>query len=112
MLRVSAAGRYDVHELLRQYGAVKLETSGEVEPIRDAHSTCYLDLLAQRDGMIHARKMLEVLDEIEADFDNIRTAWSRAVDERNERTVGRASHSLKRFCNNANHANEDNEVLS
>ncbi len=112
MLRVSAAGRYDVHELLRQYGAVKLETSGEVEPIRDAHSTCYLDLLAQRDGMIHTRKMLEVLDEIEADFDNIRAAWYHAVDKRHERAVGRAVDCLKWFCNYRNHANENEELLS
>src|SRR5262249_16251996 len=34
MLRLNGAGRYDVHELLRQYGAEQLEVTGQAEMVQ------------------------------------------------------------------------------
>jgi predicted ATPase len=42
MLRLNAAGRYDIHELLRQYGAEQLEASGQTEMVRRAYVDYYL----------------------------------------------------------------------
>ena len=88
---LNSEGRYEIHELLRQFGEEKLVASGECEPTFDAHSQYYLDLVARleadpRDG--------EALHQIEADLDNIRVAWTWAFEKRDVPSVDRALHSL------------------
>jgi DNA-binding CsgD family transcriptional regulator/tetratricopeptide (TPR) repeat protein len=102
LLRVNDNGRYDVHELLRQYGEAKLEAAVETEAIRDAHSAFYLDFLAQRAETIHTHKMVQVMDEIEADFENIRVAWYQAVARRNDAPISRAVEAFTWFCDRRN----------
>jgi predicted ATPase len=89
--------RYEVHELLRQYGEEQLATSGEAYAVHTAHSDYYLDLLAQRQRHLKGHRQLVALDEIESDFRNIRAAWSWAVQERNEAALERALDSLYLF---------------
>src|SRR5262249_42139823 len=38
LIRATGNGRYDIHELLRQYGAEKLAAAGETEMTHTAHS--------------------------------------------------------------------------
>ncbi len=90
LLRVDSAGRYDVHELLRQYGEAKLEAAGEIEAIRDTHSGYFLNFLAQRDLDVKGRRQVAALDEIETDLENVRTAWYRGVDQGNAVAINRA----------------------
>lgn len=71
--------RYHVHELMRQYGAEQLETSGKGDAARDAHCLYFADFMAQREKDIKFRRQVAALDEIEADFDNVRAAWEWAV---------------------------------
>lgn len=111
-LRIDAAGRYDVHELLRQYGEAKLDAAGEVEAIHDAHSAYYLDFLAQRDADVKGRRQVAALDEIEADFENIRAAWYRAVANRADTAIGRALEALTWYCNWRNRFFEHEELYT
>src|SRR2546423_10147765 len=46
LLRVDANGRYDIHELLRQYGEEHLNASGEdLEAVRNLHSGYYAEFM-------------------------------------------------------------------
>ncbi|MBI5667652.1 MAG: tetratricopeptide repeat protein [Chloroflexi bacterium] len=64
-------GRYEVHELLRQYAEQKL-TPDEKQATRDAHSSYYLNLLHQRQRDLEGGRQLEALREIGSDIENVR----------------------------------------
>jgi predicted ATPase len=58
LLRLNAAGRYDVHELLRQYGAEQLDAAGQTETVQRAYIDYYLGLLHQLERDIKAQQQI------------------------------------------------------
>src|SRR5205814_4134348 len=82
LLQVSAEGRYDLHELMRQYSAEHLEATGEVEAVRHAHARYFADFMQQREDDLKGRRLLAAVKEIGENFDNVRTAWLWAVAHR------------------------------
>jgi predicted ATPase/DNA-binding CsgD family transcriptional regulator len=97
-IRRTAAHRYEIHELMRQYGEDHLKASGMEASARDAHSQYYLSALAQREADIKGRRQLAALDEIEVDFENIRAAWEWAAETRNVALIDDALECLFWFC--------------
>ncbi len=79
LLRVSESGRYDVHELLRQYGEAKLAEAGEIEAIRDTHSGYYLHFVAHLATHLKGQRQIESKNTFTTELDNIYTAWYRAI---------------------------------
>jgi predicted ATPase len=69
-------GRYSVHELLRQYAeAVLHEDSERCGAIEDAHAAYYGNLTEEVTGKIASADQRALLATVEADLDNIRSAW-------------------------------------
>jgi predicted ATPase len=73
--RDADTGVYQIHEVSRQFAEEKLALSGEAEAVRDAHCTYYMQTLAAVRRDLEGRRQLQVLDEIEADLENFRSAW-------------------------------------
>lgn len=76
------SGRYEIHELLRQYGEEQLQASGALDEIHHRHSEYFLKLLHQWQPMLEGGGMqgqLNVLNTIARDMDNISTALFQAV---------------------------------
>ena len=74
-------GRYDVHELLRQYGRDRLAADSQQEhAVRDRHSAYFCDALGRRGDAWNRGKRLDVGADFEADWANLRTAWEWAAD--------------------------------
>ena len=75
-----ARRRYQVHELLRQYGAEKLalDPAGEAAA-RDQHSRHYCDWLGQAGRGIKGADQQAVWDAIQGDIENVRAACLWAV---------------------------------
>ena len=96
--RDPAAGRYDLHELLRQYALKKAEDSGDLEDLGVKHSQYYLDFLARREALLKSESQLSVLDAIEADFENIRQAWLWALDHEEISLIERSAQVLYAYC--------------
>jgi predicted ATPase len=71
--------RYDIHELLRQYGYKRLEASGELDDLLRRHSQYFANFMHQREDHLKGRRQLDATDEIEADLDNIHQAWRQAL---------------------------------
>jgi predicted ATPase len=70
-------GRYEIHELLRQFGEQRLlEDDQANHSARSAHAVYFADLLAAKEASLKDGIEAEPLDEIEADIENIRSAWS------------------------------------
>lgn len=73
---------YQMNELMRQYGAEKLkaqESAENIGDLRERHSVYYLEALEERNLKIKGRGQQVAIDEITADFKNVRRAWRWAV---------------------------------
>ena len=80
MLQCGPTGRYEVHELLRQYGNERLgQVPGEEKAIRDRHCAYYAAFLQGREARLNGREQRKALAEIEAEIDNVRAGWAWAV---------------------------------
>jgi predicted ATPase len=72
--------RFAVHELLRQYAANELEQNpDEKGPTEGRHSLFFTRFLAQKEMELKSAKQRATLAEIEADIENVRTAWRWAT---------------------------------
>ncbi len=67
--------RFGIHELLRQFGADKLAATGELPIIQSKHADFFADFMQERRNVIFGSRQYEALDQIGADFENVRTAW-------------------------------------
>jgi predicted ATPase/DNA-binding CsgD family transcriptional regulator len=95
LLRVDASGRYDLHELLRQYAEEKLTASPlETERVQDLHCAYYADFLHRGWAAVNGVKQKETLEEIETEIGNIRAGWAWAVRRQSETEIGKALDSL------------------
>jgi predicted ATPase len=100
LLQRASSGRYDMHSLLQDYAAEKLQSSGKADAARDIHSAYYATFMWDRNTDLKGRRQLGALDEIEADFENVRAAWDWGIERKRyaTATIGRMMSSLGLFC--------------
>jgi predicted ATPase len=80
LLRAERDGRYDLHELLRQFAAEKLGADpGAEERTRERHSAFYLEWIQRKEAELKGAQQLAALDEVEREFENVRGAWDWAL---------------------------------
>lgn len=94
---VSASGRYEVHELMRQLGAEQLAAMGTAETTQNDHSSYYLAFLREREDDLKGPRQIDALDEIIEDFDNIRSAWNWALKQGNAQAIDQGQECLHLF---------------
>lgn len=100
LLRIDANGRYDLHELLRQYGEEHLhESREETARVRDLHCRYYAEYVQARVQDLKGRRQLEALAEIMLEFENVRIAWRWASDCKSEYSVSTMLEGLRLFLN-------------
>lgn len=98
LLQREADGRYQMHELLRQYATERLEQSaGEAATTRDRHCAYYADFLARLDSAMNGGQQHEAIVEIAAEIENIRAAWQRAVEQVHVAVLQKAADALYLF---------------
>lgn len=92
-------GRYHIHELLRQFGEEKLDRSpGGGEAVCDRYIKYYADFLHQRLEAINGSTQRQAASEIDDEWKNIRSAWQRAVDDRQADAIHRSATTFFLFC--------------
>lgn len=88
LLRMAPDGRYEIHELLKQYAAERLsENPHEEEQACEQHANYYAGYLSRQEKRLIGPDQLAVLDQIDAEIDNIRSAWRWAVEKGNAETI-------------------------
>jgi predicted ATPase len=98
LLRRFPDGRYQIHELLRQYAETRLMTDPQLEnAIRTQHSAYYLNFVAARSSRLKIREQTSALAEIETELGNIRAAWDYALLHQNAEAIYPALESLWNF---------------
>ncbi len=89
------AGRYNVHELVRQYAEEKLEQDPTAyDAIHNLHCTYYLDNLQRWSEDIKGPDQLDFLDKMDLEIDNIRTAWDWAATHQRFELIDSAAKGL------------------
>jgi len=74
------AGRFDQHELVRQYAARHLREDMQFETsTRDRHSEYYLTLWHESENKLKSAKRREILRELITEIDNFRSAWAWSI---------------------------------
>lgn len=95
LLRRTGTGRYDLHELIRQYAASKLaEDPLELYLVQKRHSQYCLDLLEEKGPNLFSTVQKEALSELTAEIDNLRTAWDWSTANQNFMPLFRVSFTF------------------
>ncbi len=77
LLRPTESGRYEFHELLRQFAAEKLDEKPEqAAQVQARYGQFYADFLAQRKEKLKGFEQADAVQEIQSEMDNISVAWT------------------------------------
>ncbi len=112
LFRQSASGRYEVHELLRQYAAEELVHLGLEEELKRAHADYYLRAVGNYATDIIGERQLIAMDDIEVDIENVRSAWDWAFENWNTELLTKSWFPLFRFYQQRNRFQESNEAFA
>lgn len=99
LVRLDADGRYNIHELLRQYGEEWLQASGEADTVQtnDRHCHHYMTFLADTWPRLTGSDVRTALYEIEGELGNVRAAWDWALRYKRGAEIHPALNSLYFF---------------
>jgi len=111
-LRVSQTGRYEVHELTRQYGERILEEARQKETVQDKHCVHFLNFLNEREPQLKGAAQIAALNMIDEELDNLRLSWRWAVMRRMDAELRKAALSLFLFYWNRGRYLEGEEIAA
>ncbi|HES58454.1 MAG TPA: hypothetical protein ENO21_03390, partial [Firmicutes bacterium] len=98
LLHRAPTGRYEIHELLRQYAAEKLASSpSAAEAVRDGHSRYYATGLQHWAQDLKGSRQMAALAEMEVEIDNARAAWDWALERGRVHLLDQALDGLAGF---------------
>ena len=98
LVRRVELGRFELHELLRQYAAERLAAEpSELADARERHARFYLGMLLARAEALYGEHMMEARDELRVEVDNLRAAGEWAVTRWSEDDARAVLSSLQAF---------------
>jgi predicted ATPase/DNA-binding CsgD family transcriptional regulator len=107
------AGRYDLHELLRQYGEERLnESAAESADAHDLHCYYYSRLLEQSWLRLAGSQYPQAYAELEIELDNIRAGWHWAISHQREAEIRASLRSLWLFYDNGSRFHEGEQLFA
>jgi predicted ATPase/DNA-binding SARP family transcriptional activator len=99
LIQPTPSGRYEMHELLRQYAAEKLHASPDAATdIPDRHCAYYTAALQRWEADLTGPRQPAALVEMEEESGNISAAWTWAVARGQVERLDRAMEGLEHFC--------------
>jgi predicted ATPase/Tfp pilus assembly protein PilF len=96
LLKRSTAGRYEQHELLRQYAEAKLESRDRARA-REAHARYFARLAEEQANRFRGEAQSAALRALEAEADGIRTAWDWCLENGDWSTLSLLLEGVDRF---------------
>ncbi len=99
LIRLRDSGRYDIHELLRQFAEAKLEMQpNEHQGAQRASALYFADMLARLEPDLESARQFEALADIAADIDNVLTSWHWATRHRDSAVISTLAMGFLLFC--------------
>lgn len=94
LVKRTEGGRYDLHEVIRQYALSHLkEYPGHLETYRQ-HCEYYLVFIQGYEKQLKSSSQQEAVRKLTNDIDNIRAAWVWAIDHKKYDLLGKAGRSF------------------
>lgn len=91
LMRRTEAGRYDLHEVIRQYASEHLESNpARCEETCARHSEYYLRLASEYKKKLKSAAQQDAVREMTVELDNLRAAWTWGVEHEKFESIGRA----------------------
>ncbi|MFN8441628.1 MAG: tetratricopeptide repeat protein [Caldilineaceae bacterium] len=91
MLSLTPAGRYEVHELLRQYAWARLEDRNEVQ---QAHARYFANFVETRKAQLRGEAQKQTSSEFDNEIENLRLAWAWAIQQADDALLGQFYRGL------------------
>lgn len=96
--RQDGHGRYQIHELLRQFASGQLAAApDDAAQTLAQHSAYYCAFLQRRADALIGPGQVKAVREITAELENVRTAWAHAVQQADIAAIGQAYYPLQTF---------------
>lgn len=112
LLRLEENGRYQIHELLRQFAAEKLAADpAALQQTQAQHAHYYNRFLGDRFAEITGGDQRTAVQEVAAELDNVRAAWQWAVSHRDGPALAEAVTTLHTFYQYQGRFREGSEAL-
>ncbi|MFL7892294.1 MAG: LuxR C-terminal-related transcriptional regulator [Anaerolineales bacterium] len=87
--------RLNFHELLREYAEQRLVESEQARrSIEQSHAVYFADFMLERWSQLQDHRQPQALDEIEADIENVRIAWSYWLEQNNSLQLMKFSKTI------------------
>ena len=80
-------GRYDLHELIRQYSGERLEEAGEGALLYERHLAFFLQLAEEAEPQLDGPQLFHWFERLEQEHDNLRSALTWALGHTVERAL-------------------------
>jgi predicted ATPase/DNA-binding SARP family transcriptional activator len=105
-------GRFSMHELVRQYAAEKLkQIPGETELAQGRHVQYYAAWLEKMSQELRGHRQIHALNQIEAEIEDVRSAWRWMVGRSDSQALRRAMDALFWYYNIRSRQEEAEEDL-
>ncbi|MFC2064268.1 LuxR C-terminal-related transcriptional regulator [Chloroflexota bacterium] len=76
------SGRFEIHELLRQYAQEQCEKKPDlILDAQEAHAAFYAEFMQQGWDHLRSQRQIKALAELEADIENVRGAWRFYIEQ-------------------------------
>jgi predicted ATPase len=95
LVRPASNGHYQMHELIRQFGAEQLQSvADEQQQAQANHCAYYLSLIQQQTVNFKGKQHQEAFAEIATNLDNLRAAWDYAATKKDAKALDSAAEGL------------------
>jgi len=99
LIKRISTGRFDLHELVRQYLAQYLETSGKAELVQHRQITFFIRLAETAKQQFRGPEIILWLDQLEQENDNLRAALDYSINQRSTLLALQLGAAIWRFWN-------------
>ena len=95
LVRRTEKGRYDLHEVIRQYATSRLdENQSRCLETCDLHSDHYLELVSRYETALKTAAQQESMRELTSELDNLRAAWGWGIKRQRFELIGKAARAF------------------
>jgi predicted ATPase/transcriptional regulator with XRE-family HTH domain len=94
LVRRTESGRYDLHEVIRQYAQSHLNDHPRYPGTYERHCEYYLKFVEDRERSLKSASQQEVIRQLTDEIDNIRAAWAWAIQNKKYDQLGRAGRGF------------------
>ena len=113
LVQPTEGGRYQIHELLRQYAGEKLAQSPAAsEAAHNRHAAYYAAALEEWGVDLKGRRQRGALAEMDAEIDNARAAWDWAAERGDVERLYQAAEGLGQYYERWNRHREGEAVFA